>query len=161
MKTKGWYKKVLFENTREVLSIGMTYVITALVLLLWNFALGIKFEWHEISPFSEPSVFIRIFYSAFTFVTLGWLLYTIHFYKVLHDILVKIFGLWSVYSFIKAIVWAFLMAVSYFYVVPWLFDVLNAGTSVLFNIANLVLYLIPPVGISMIVGTIYLFLKKS
>lgn len=159
MKNNDWYKKVLLKNTKEIVSSGTTYMILVLVFLLWHFALGIKFQWQSISPLSAPSIFVRVFYSAFTFCTLGFFLYAIKFYKVLHDIVVKAFGMWGLYNFIKAVLWAFLMYVSYAYLVPWLFNVLNTSMSVLFNIANLVLYALPPVGISLILSIIYFLFR--
>jgi hypothetical protein len=163
MKTQSnnWHKKVLLKNTKEIVNSGTTYAILAFVLLLWHFALGIKFEWQTISPLSAPSIFVRVFYSAFTFCTIGLFLYVIKFYKVLHDIVVKAFGMWEFYNFIKAVLWAFLMYISYAYLVPWLFNVLNASISILFNIANLVLYALPPVGIALILSIIYLLSNKK
>lgn len=161
MKNNNWHKKALVENAKEILSSGTMYLILALVLLLWHFALGIKFEWQTISPLSEPSIFVRTFYSAFTFFTLGFLLYIVGFYKVLHDIVVKAFGMWELYNLIKAILWIFLMWISYAYLVPWLFDVLNNSISILFNIANLVLYSLPPVGITLVASIIYLLSKRK
>ena len=160
MKSNNWHKKVLLKSTKEIVSDGTTYAIFALVLLLWHFALGIKFEWQSISPLSEPSIFIRLFYSAFTFCTLGLFLYVIKFYKVIHDIVVKTLGMWELYNLIKAVLWASLMYISYVYLVPWLFSTLNTGASFLFNVANLVLYLIPPVGVTFIVIIIY-FLSSN
>jgi len=161
MKSNDWYKKVLLKNAKEIVSDGTTYVILALVLLLWHFALGIKFEWQHIAPLSEPSVFVRAFYSAFTFCTLGLLLYVLRFYKVLHDIVVKAFGMWELYNLIKALVWLLLMYISYAYLVPWLFNILNVSASLLLNVASLVLYAIPPVGIALILSTIYLLFRKK
>lgn len=163
MKTQSnnWHKKVLLKNAKEIVGSATTYVILTFVLLLWHFALGIKFEWQTISPLSAPSVFVRVFYSAFTFCTIGLFLYVIKFYKVLHDIVVKAFGMWELYNFIKAVLWAFLMYISYAYLVPWLFSFLNASISTLFNIANLVLYAIPPVGITLILSIVYLLLKRK
>ncbi len=158
---KDWYKKALVKNSKEIVSSGTTYVILALVFLLWLFVLGIKFQWQPISPLSAPSIFVRVFYSAFTFCTLGLLLYVLKFYKVLHDIVVKTFGMWELYNLIKAVLWLFLMYISYAYLVPWLFNILNGGISVLFNIANLVLYALPPVGIALILSIIYLLSKKK
>ncbi len=161
MKNNDWHKKVLLKNAKELISNGTTYAILALVFLLWNFALGIKFEWQSISPLSEPSVFVRAFYSAFTFCTLGLFLYVIKFYKVLHDIVVKAFGMWGLYNFIKAVLWLFLMYISYAYLVPWLFNILNTSASILFNVANLVLYALPPVGIALILSIVYMLgIKK-
>lgn len=161
MKNNDWYKKALVKNAKEIVSSGTTYVILAFVLLLWHFALGIKFEWQTISPLSAPSVFVRVFYSAFTFCTIGLFLYVIKFYKVLHDIVVKTLGMWKIYNFIKAVLWAFLMYISYVYLVPWLFSVLNASISILFNIANLVLYALPPVGIALVLSIVYLLCRQK
>jgi len=80
----------------------------------------------------------------------------IKFYKVLHDIVVKAFGMWEIYNLIKAFLWLFLMWISYAYLVPWLFNVLNASASILFNVANLVLYALPPVGIALILSIVYM-----
>jgi hypothetical protein len=159
MKDKNWYKKVLIKNTKDILGSVSTYVILALVLLLWYFVLGIKFQWQSINPLSAPSVFVRSFYSAFVFCTLGLFLYVVKFYKVLHDIVVKAFGMWELYNLIKAVLWLFLMYISYAYLVPWLFDILNDGISILFNIANLTLYALPPVGITLILSIIYLLFR--
>lgn len=161
MKNNDWYKKVLLKNAKEMVSSGTTYLILALVFLLWHFALGIKFQWQSISPLSAPSIFVRVFYSAFTFCTLGLFLYVIKFYKVLHDIVVKAFGMWELYNLIKALLWLFLMWISYAYLVPWLFDVLNGGISILFNVANLVLYALPPVSITLILSVIFLLTKSK
>lgn len=160
MKNNDWYKKVLLKNAKEIVISATTYVILTFVLLLWHFALGIKFKWQTISPLSEPSIFVRAFYSAFTFCTLGLFLYVIRFYKALHDIVVKTFGMWELYNLIKAVLWLFLMYISYAYLVPWLFNVLNASISILFNVANLVLYILPPVGIALILSVSYFFFEK-
>ncbi|MDD3531193.1 MAG: hypothetical protein PHV99_01180, partial [Candidatus Pacebacteria bacterium] len=120
-----------------------------------------KFEWQHIAPLSEPSVFVRAFYSAFTFCTLGLLLYVLRFYKVLHDIVVKAFDMWELYNLMKALVWLLLMYISYAYLVPWLFNILNTSASLLFNVANLVLYAIPPIGIGIVLSIIYLLVRKK
>ncbi len=161
MRFNDWYKKVLLKNAKEIVSDGSTYAILALVFLLWHFALGNKFEWQQIAPLSEPSIFVRSFYSAFTFCMLGLLLYMLRFYKVLHDIVAKAFGMWGLYNLIKALVWLLLMYISYAYLVPWLFYILNSSASLLFNVANLVLYAIPPVGIGIVLSIIYLFVRKK
>jgi hypothetical protein len=44
MRNNDWYKKALMKNAKEIVGSGITYVILALVLLLWHFALGIKFQ---------------------------------------------------------------------------------------------------------------------
>lgn len=161
MKNNAWHKKVLLKNAKEIASSATTYVILAFVLLLWHFALGIKFQWQTISPLSAPSIFIRVFYSAFTFCSIGLFLYVIKFYKALHDIVVKTFGRWKLYNFIKVSLWAFLMYISYANLVPLLFSVLNTSISILFNVANFILYALPPVGIALILSILYFLFKKK
>lgn len=89
MKKISWHKITLKKHLKNVFSSGITYAILALVFLLWRFVLGYQFGWQNIEPFSPPNIFVRVFYSAFTFATLGLLLYVFRFYQVLHDILVK------------------------------------------------------------------------
>ncbi len=156
-----WHKEALIKNTKEIVTSATTYIILLLVFLLWHFAFGYKFEWQQIEPFEQPSIFIRAFYSAFTFFTLGFLLYIARFYKVLHDILVKGMGSWGLYNAIKAVVWLFLMFISYQYIVPWLFKILNASISLLYNIAGLVLYTLPPIGISLIIAIVFALWKTK
>ncbi len=158
---KNWHKEALLKQAKEIVGSASTYLILALIFLLWRFALGIQFEWHQIEPFEQPSIFVRYFYSAFTFFTLGLLLYVARFYKVLHDILVKGMGMWGLYNAIKAVVWLFLMFISYQYIVPWLFRILNASISLLYNIAGLALYALPPLGISLIVAIAYTLWKTK
>lgn len=158
---KTWYRKTLFAQTKEVFSSAVPYVVLLLVLALWRFVLGVKFQWVEVSPLSQPEFFYRAFYSAFTFLTLGRALYYAKFYKVLHDIVVKVFGLWELYELIKWVVWLFLMYLSYEYIVPALFAVLNTSASVLYNVAAFVLYVLPPVGISLVLVAIFVLVRSS
>ena len=150
-----WQGETILKQVKEIAGSVSTYLILVFIFLLWRFVLGIHFEWQQIEPFEQPSIFVRSFYSAFTFFTLGFLLYVARFYKVLHDIVVKAFDMWGLYNFIKAVLWLFLMYISYAYLVPWLFNILNGVLSILFNIANLMLYVLPPVGISIILSVIY------
>jgi hypothetical protein len=156
-----WHKRVLVEQTKEVLTSAIPYVVFLLTLLLWHFALGAKFQWVEVKPLSEPEFFYRAFYSAFTFCTLGFLLYEARFYKVLHDIIVKGLGLWGLYNLIKAAVWLLLMYVSYQYLVPAVFTVLNTSASVLYNGAGMVVYALPSVGITVVFVLIYVLVRSN
>lgn len=158
---KNWQIKAIKEALKDAVNSASTYIIILFVFLLWHFALGQKFEWQQVAPFEQPSIFIRSFYSAFTFFTLGYLLYITKFYKILHDIVVKAFGAWEIYNLIKVLVWLGLMFVSYQYIVPALFTVMNTSVSVLYNIAALVLYALPPVGISLIVGVAYILARAK
>jgi len=156
-----WHKATLLKQAKNIAESASTYMILALVFLLWRFAFGMQFEWQQIEPLSQPSIFIRSFYSAFTFFTLGLLLYIARFYKVLHDILVKGMGLWGLYNAIKAILWLFLMFISYQYIVPWSFAILNTSATILYNVVGFVLYVLPPLGTSLIIAIAYALWKTK
>ena len=156
-----WYKEVLIKNTKEIFTSAVPYCIFLLVVLLWRFALGVPFAWVQVNALSEPEFFYRAFYSAFTFITLGRLVYLTGFYKILHDIVVKGFGLWGLYNLIKAVIWVGLMFLSYQYIVPAVFAVLNTSATILYNVAALVLYALPSLGISLLLTLLYVLWKKG
>lgn len=60
-KNDNWYKKVLLNDAKEIISSATTYVILVFVFLLWRFALGVNFEWQQISPLSPPDIFVPSF----------------------------------------------------------------------------------------------------
>lgn len=153
----NWHIKALRKYSGEILKSSLTYLLILLLLLVWNFILDINFEWHSIKPFTPPSVFHRVFYSAFIFWTFGRALYYMGFYKLLHDVLVKAIGMRELYDGIKAVIWVGMIIGSYLYVVPWLFKIFNSVASVLFNAANFVLYISEPIGIAFILILTYKF----
>ncbi len=152
-----WQKEALLKSAKAIATSAETYVIFALVLLLWRFAAGMKFELHNIDPFSTPTFFERSFYSAITFFTTGRILYKLGFYKLLWELIQD----WRDYVAIKGIIWVILMGISYEYIVPWAFDILNGISSLLFNIANFALYMTPPIGIAAILSAIYFIYKPD
>ena len=111
-----------------------------------------------ISPISEPSLFNRVLYSALVFVTFGAFLYWVKFYQFLYHIIVKGLGDRQLYRSIKGLIWGSLVLVMYFWVVPKVVAVLNIIISFFYNILNLILYLFPPLGISLIVFSIFYIL---
>ena len=119
--------------------------------------MGKTFTWTDISPIDSPSIFVRIFYSALTFVTLGRLLYLAGFYKALYRIL----GDWRSFKEAKAIIWVLLMAAMFFVIVPLVVDILNGILSIGYNLLALTLYAFPPVGVSMILFAFYFYFKKK
>ena len=159
MSNNRWYKEVLKKYIGKIISSAMTYIVLVFIFLLWHFILGIKFQWQDITTLSQPTIFVRSFYSAFVFGTIGAFLYFIHFYELLKYIVVKKFRLLELYKIIKAVLWAYLIYISYMYIVPGIFKILNIGMSFLFNIANLVLYLLPPIGIALVI--VYLMIKNN
>lgn len=156
-----WYKKVIVDNKNKIISSTVFAVVFALAILLWHFALGKSFQWENISPIPKPSIFIESLYSALVFVTLGAFLYWIKFYQFLYHITVRIFGDWQLYQDIKRFIWGTLILVMYFWIVPKVIELLNAIISFFFNIINLILYIFPPLGISLIFFSIgYILLKE-
>lgn len=153
----SWYKKVLKENKREVASSAAFAVVFALAILLWHFMLGKSFQWETISPIEAPSIFSRALYGALVFVTFGAFLYWVRFYQFLYQLISDR----QLYRGIKGLIWGSLILVMYFWVVPTVVEILNAIISFLYNILNLILYLFPPLGVSLIVSSIgYIIFKK-
>ncbi|MDD5032694.1 MAG: hypothetical protein PHC85_01040 [Candidatus Pacebacteria bacterium] len=150
----SWYKKVIAKNKKEIASSAAFAVVFALAILLWHFWLGKTFQWATINPIEAPSFFNRVLYSALVFVTFGAFLYWVRFYQFLYHLIVRGLGDRQLYRGIKGLIWGFLILIMYFWVVPKVVELLNAIISFLYNILNLVLYLFPPLGASLIVFSI-------
>lgn len=156
-----WYKKVLKENKKEIASSAAFAIVFALAVLLWHFAFGKSFQWENISPVEAPGLLPRLFYSALVYISLGAILYTMGFYKVLYSLFRGVHGGYLKYKDTKALIWRGLILAMYFVIVPFVVDVLNTIISFFYNILNLVLYIFPPLGASFIVFSIgYIIFKK-
>ena len=156
----NWYKKIIKKNKTEIISSAMFSGVFSLALLIWHFMLGKNFAWVTISPLSAPPP-VYIIYSALVFVTLGRLLYVIGFYKLLATVVGEIMGDWKAYREIKAFLWLGLIIIAY-YLLHKFIDLLNTIISFFYNVLNFILFLSPPLGISLIlfIGG-YLFFKKQ
>lgn len=152
-----WYKKTLKKYGKEILTGAVFSIVCTLAFLLWIYGMGKTFTWTDISPIDPPSIFVRIFYSALTFVTLGAFLYKIKFYQGLYRIL----GDWRSFREAKAIIWVLLMGTMFFVIVPLVVDILNGILSIGYNLVALLVYVFPPVGISVILFTLYFYFKKK
>lgn len=152
-----WYQKTLKKYGKEILTGAAFSIVCALAFLLWIYGIGKTFTWTDISPIDPPSIFVRIFYSALTFVTLGAFLYKIKFYQGLYRIL----GDWRSFKEAKAIIWVLLMGTMFFVIVPLVVDILNGILSIGYNLIALVMYAFPPVGISIFLFTLYVYLKRQ
>jgi len=152
-----WYQKTLKKYGKEILTGAAFSIVCALAFLLWIYGIGKTFTWTDISPIDPPSIFVRIFYSALTFVTLGAFLYKIKFYQGLYRIL----GDWRSFKDAKAIIWVLLMGTMFFVIVPLVVDILNGILSIGYNLIALVMYAFPPVGISIFLFTLYVYLKRQ
>lgn len=151
-----WYERTLKKYGEEVVSGAIFSVVLSLTLLLWIYMSGYSFEWHNISPIDPPSIFQRLIYSALTYVTLGAILYSLLFYKFLYHLA----GDYRSFIELKRVVWVSLMGLMFFFVVPKTIDFLNTVLSFGYNIFNLLLYLFPPFGASLILFVVYLYFKK-
>ncbi len=152
-----WYQKTLKKYGKEILSGAIFSIICTLAFLLWIYGVGKTFTWTDISPIDPPSIFVRIFYSALTFVTLGAFLYKIGFYKALYQMLDD----WRSFKEAKAIIWVLLMGTMFFVIVPLVVNILNGILSIGYNLFALILYAFPPVGISIVLFTLYVYLKRQ
>lgn len=147
-----WYKHTLAKYRKEIISSAILSILFSFTLLFWHYGLEKSFVWTKIEPISAPDLFERYFYSAFVFVTLGAFLYFIRFYQFLHGVIVGIFGDWRLYKDIKGFIWGGLILVSYFWVIPRVVDFLNAIISFFYNILGLILYSIPVLGVTLVLG---------
>lgn len=161
-----WKKDKLIKYKKEIIQSAIASFVISLVFLLYTYIIGNVFSWQSISPFEAPSILNRIFYTTFTFFTIGaFLYYVIKFWKILRFICVDIFNSWGLYNLAKALVWPVLVVTSYFYIVPTFINVLNKISSFLFNIFNFLLYLAPFLGICLILfilgSYIFITFKKN
>ncbi|MBU3978778.1 hypothetical protein KJ980_02935 [Patescibacteria group bacterium] len=156
-----WYKKVLLKQKKEIVSSAIFTIIFALALLLWHFYLGKNFIWQKIEPISTPGFFERAVYSALVFITLGALLYWIKFYRFLHYLIVRKLGDWRLYRDTKNLIWGSLILIMYIWIVPFVVDLLNSSLSFIFNIYGIILYMLPPLGISLIIFIPFAFFIKK
>lgn len=161
MRKGLWYKRILVKHKKEVVTSTIFTIIFILFLSIWHYALGKNFIWREINPIPKPSEFIRFIYSALVFVTFGWFLYWIRFYKFLHSIIVRGLRDWKLYKDTKAIIWSSLILVMYFFVVPTVIDFLNSTISIIYNLLVFILYLLPPLVGSLVLVIAGIFLIKK
>ncbi len=157
---KNWYDKVLIQYKKESVSTAIFFLVFALAVLLWRFAFGRSFEWVEISPVPTPDIWSRAILSALTYKTIGRYLYKIYFYKILAIIFGEILHKWKWYRDIKDVVWNILMFVMFFFIIPFVVDLLNKTISFFYNIVSLILYFAPPLGITLILYLCYILYKK-
>jgi len=145
-----WYKKALIKHGKSVFYSAIGSLIFSLVILFWYFIFDKQFEWKEIHPIPEPKIFIRLLYSALVYTTLGAFLYWIKVYQFLYKLLVTWLGDWRSYQELKRGIWGILILLMYFWIVPFVVQLLNTILSFFYNIFWLLLYLFPPLGASLI-----------
>ena len=159
----NWHTKVLKEHKKEITYSTIFSFVISLVYLVWSCAQGSVFVWQSISPIEQPSILVRVFYSALAFAVPGYLLYIAGFYKFLHNVIVRGLRDWQLYRGIKAIIWIGLMFLMY-EVFGVIVTIMNAVLSFFYNIFKLVLYISPGIGIFLIltiVGAYSIALAKK
>ncbi len=111
-----------------------------------------KFCVKKYLSYIPPSLLCRGFYSAFVFVTIGaFLYYVVKLWKLIYFICVTILRSRELYKLVKCALWMFLIVVTYLYIFPVITKVFNAGISFFYNIMVLFLYLLPSVGVFIII----------
>lgn len=139
-KNTTWYLDVLRGHSRKVLALASLALLVLLIMAIVRWHIGTTFEWWNIELIEQPDMTSRLIYSAFVFISLGAILFRLHFYKLLSSI----FGSdRRSYREAKQLVWVALMLAMYCFIVPAIIDLLNVFISFVYNIAILVLYLSP------------------
>lgn len=149
----NWHTKVLKEHKKEVTYSTVFSFVISLGYLIWSYAQGSVFVWQSISPIEQPSILVRVFYSALAFAVPGYLLYIAGFYKFLHNVIVRGLRDWQLYRGIKAVIWVGLMFLMY-EVFGVIVSIMNAGLSFFYNVFKLVLYISPGIGIFLILAVV-------
>lgn len=152
-----WHRKILQENIKETFSSVLFYILILIFLGAQRFFLGDSFSWVWIEPIEQPSIFMRIFYSALTFLTLGKLVYKTKFYFYLY----RIIGNYWVYKKAKKNIWVFLMLIMFFIIVPIIVNLLNGVISIVYNVFIFLLYILPSLTISTTIVGIYFYFRRK
>lgn len=144
----SWYRKVLWQDFRKEITTVASILVILVSLSLVRMFFGESFVWQEITPFSTPDFWHRAFWSALTFVTLGYGLYKIYFYRILS----WLFGSdRSGYRQMKKIIWLGLMYINY-QIFPIVVDTLNQIISIVFNFSMMAVYAAPMLLLGLIFG---------
>lgn len=152
-----WHTKTIAKYKNEIISSAYAVLMFAVVFTLWSVFSGSHFQWQEIDPISFPDIFHYRFYSALAFIIPGaWLFHKLKFwqflYRTSHD--------WRTFQRDKRDVWKILVGLT-FLIALLLVSLLNSVISFLFNIWNLILYLLPPLGISLLLAFLFILLRKQ
>lgn len=140
-----WHKKAILTNVEKIV-IGSLYgLICIWITILLNYFYSWNFDWTIISPIETPWFVPRIFLSALAFWLPWAFLYKIYFYKFLYDIFS-----YRTFKKIKEIIWLFLMFLMYI-TIQVVVEFLNFIISLFYNLMNLLVFILPWLGISFII----------
>jgi hypothetical protein len=146
-----WYENTLTKYRKELIQAGSASFVISLAYLLCMHFLGHSFVWKNISPIDQPSILVRVFYSALVFILPGRWLLDAGFYKTLYDVIARKLGMKWLYDPSKYVLWTSMIVLMYF-VVKYIVDVINAVISFFYNIFNLILYLSPSIGVFLVLS---------
>lgn len=143
---------------REFLEINKKALIVGLLIsacvLVWGLFAAQPFEWKSIEPIPAEAPHLKIL-SALVFVTLGNLLYELRFYQALSFIFVDILKDRQTYKDFKRLIWTALMLFVGWVIIPWAADLINQAISIFYNIFAFFVYLVPGVGIALLLFLIF------
>ncbi len=155
-----WYKKILIKRERGIIASALFTVLFVLALLLWSFTLGKSFVWKKIEPISAPNLLDRAFYSALVYVTVGAVLYRLKLWLGLYILAVRKLRDRKLYKETKKFIWL-LLILGMYGIFSKIVDLMNGIISFAYNILGLILYILPPLGASLIfVVLLVVFTKR-
>ena len=156
------YKKIFQENKKEIVRSAIISLAITIGFSLWYFITGKPFEWRSIAPISQPDLLSREILSFIAFSTIGaFLYYVVRLWQILKFICKDVLNSWSLYNFVKKIVWFILLLFTQFYLVPTAVNWSNHIISFLYNMWFLILYLYPLVGILILSFSVSIFFLKK
>jgi len=155
----AWKKRAIKEFFKQYYPLALFSVVVCFIFFLSITYWQGYFEWKDIKPLPDPDLSLRML-SALVFVSFGQLLYWLKFYYVLYFIFVTILKDKRLYKDLKRLIWNVLMFIMGFYVAPWIVDLLNKILSFFYNIFAFLIYLFPPIGVSLILGLFISYYKK-
>jgi len=154
-------RKYIQEESSKLSIILIMVLVVTITLQLW---IGqTTFIRIDIEPISVDWIFSRLLYSALTFVTLGWVLYKVWFYKMLYAVFWRLFG-YKVYEGIKKIIRAILLGLMFFVIVPFVADLLNTVLTRRYNWLRYISFISPALWVWLmlfLIGALFSFQKKK
>ena len=150
-----WHEKTLKKYKTEIITSSVAFTVFIASITLWSYFSRESFVWTKIEPVSYPSILNWRFYSALAFVTIGSFLFSQGFWLFIY----KISYNRSSFRRNKKDVWKLIILSTFGLVVlaVWL---LNTVISIIFNIAMLVVFLLPSVFITTLLIILGRFLYK-
>ena len=155
-----WYKKVIAENKKEIIRGAITSLAITFTFSIWYFFSHQAFEWTNYNFVSKPTLSLRLL-SGLVFVSLGHLFYKLKVYYVLYFILVVLLKIKTFYNKLKKIIWYSLMFITGFFIVPWVINIINVILSFFYNLWLLILYILPPLGIFLVIFLVIIWLLSK